>query len=206
MAAQRKALPGGTRERILHAARACLLDTGFAGLSTRRIAETAGVPLSQLHYHFGSKQQLVLALLEAENARRLQRQRAMYGGDAPLWKQWEQACDFLDDDLVSGYVRVLQEMIAAGWADAEVAGAVRRFLGGWYQLLADVARRSEERLGGLGPFTAEEVAALAGDVFIGVEGLLLLGFSEQEAPRRSALRKVGQLIRSLEEGDGDARV
>lgn len=194
-----------TYEQILAAARACLLDTGYSGLSTRRIAETAAVPLSQLHYHFGSKQRLVLALLDAENVRRLERQDAMYAADLPLWKQWEQACDFLDDDLTSGYVRVLQEMIAAGWADEEVAEAVRRFLGGWYELLADVARRSEERLGGLGPFTAEEVAALAGDVFIGAEALILLGFSEHDIPRRSALRKVGQLIRDLEQGAEYAR-
>ena len=46
-------------------------------------------------------------------------------GREPLWRQWERACDYLDDDLESGYVRVLQEMIAAGWSDAEVAAAVR---------------------------------------------------------------------------------
>ena len=32
------------------------------------------MPLSQLHYHFGSKQGLILALLEEENQRRLDRQ------------------------------------------------------------------------------------------------------------------------------------
>lgn len=196
----------GTREQILEAARECLLDTGYAGLSTRRIAETASVPLSQLHYHFGSKQGLVLALLNAENARRLERQDAMYAADLPLSKQWAQACDFLEEDLTSGYVRVLQEMVAAGWADGEVAEAVRRFLSSWYELLTDVAWRAGEQLGGLGPFTSEEIAALAGDVFIGAEALILLGFSEQDLPRRSALRKVGQLIHQLEQGAEDARL
>ena len=38
----------------------------------------------------------------------------MYAEDVPLWQRYEQACDFLEDDLESGYVRVLQEMIAAG--------------------------------------------------------------------------------------------
>ena len=51
-----------------------LLADGYAGLSTRKVAEEAGVPLSQLHYHFGSKQGLILALLEEENQRRLERQ------------------------------------------------------------------------------------------------------------------------------------
>lgn len=196
---------GRTAERILEAARVCLLDTGFARLSTRRIAEQAGLPLSQLHYHFGSKGRLVLAVLDAENARLLERQASMYGGQAPLWKQWEQACDFLDDDLRSGYVRVLQEMIAAGWSDTAVAEAVRRDLLGWYELLCDVGRRAADRFGGLGPFAPEEVAALAGNVFLGTEALILLGLDEEALPSRSALRKVGQIIRRLEEGDGDAR-
>ena len=68
-----------TRETILEAARRRLLEDGFARLSTRGVADAAGVPLSQLHYHFGSKQQLIFDLLEAENARRLARQTAMYG-------------------------------------------------------------------------------------------------------------------------------
>jgi AcrR family transcriptional regulator len=46
---------GETRERLLVAARSCLADEGYAGLSTRRVAARAGAPLSQIHYHFGSK-------------------------------------------------------------------------------------------------------------------------------------------------------
>jgi hypothetical protein len=32
----------------------------------------------------------------------------MYAGDEPLWRQWDRACDFLETDLESGYVRILQ--------------------------------------------------------------------------------------------------
>ncbi|HEY8557517.1 MAG TPA: TetR family transcriptional regulator, partial [Actinomycetes bacterium] len=49
-----------TRTLILDAARSRLLADGYAGLSTRKVAEEAGVPVSQLHYHFGSKQGLIL--------------------------------------------------------------------------------------------------------------------------------------------------
>ncbi|MDF2746576.1 MAG: hypothetical protein K0S98_860 [Propionibacteriaceae bacterium] len=62
---------------ILDAARSRLLADGYAGLSTRKVAEEAGVSVSQLHYHFGSKQGLILALLEEENQRRLERQTRM---------------------------------------------------------------------------------------------------------------------------------
>jgi AcrR family transcriptional regulator len=119
------------------------------------VAEEAGVPLSQLHYHFGSKQGLILALLDVENQRRLARQQRMYAEDAPLWQRYERACDFLEDDLDSGYIRVLQEMIAAGWSNKELGDAVRELMGGWFALLGDVAREAEQRYGPLGPFTPQ---------------------------------------------------
>jgi AcrR family transcriptional regulator len=191
-----------TRSRILEAARRRLLVDGFLGLSTRKVADEAEVPLSQLHYHFGSKGGLVLALFEEENKRRLDRQTRMYAEDAPLWQRYERACDFLEDDLESGYVRVLQEMIAAGWSNEQVGDAVRELVGGWFQLLVDVAREAEGRHGPLGPFTADEVAALITTSFIGSEALLLLGFDRQVMPIRSALRRIGVVIRALEEGAG----
>jgi AcrR family transcriptional regulator len=188
-----------TRLRILAAAKGALLDAGYAKLSTRGIAEAAGVPLSQIHYHFGSKQNLMLAVLNSENRQRLGRQTAMYEADLPLWKQWLQACDFFDDDLESGYVRVLLEMTAAGWSNPEIADAVSAEVGGWFDLLADVAQRASERFGSLSPFTPDEVAALAGLPFLGAEVLILLGFDDSKVAARSALRKVGELLRTLEE-------
>ena len=196
---------GATRSAILEAARERLLADGFGRLSTRGVAEAAGVPLSQLHYHFGSKQQLILDLLEAENTRRLARQTAMYGQDRPLWQRYEQACDFLEDDVESGYVRVLQEMIATGWSDPAIGARVRQLLQGWLDLVTDVAREAERSLGPIGPFTPEEIAALIGQAFMGGEAMLLLGFDRTQWPVRAALRRIGVAIRQLEErGAGDA--
>ena len=58
-----------TSTQIMEAARSCLLADGYANLSTRKVADQAGVPLSQIHYHFGGKQGMVLALLDHENRR-----------------------------------------------------------------------------------------------------------------------------------------
>jgi len=185
---------------LLEAAQRCLERHGVAGLSTRKVAEEAGMPLSQIHYHLGSKRGLLLALLAFQNEKLLARQEAMFAQPQPLWQRWMKACDYLEDDLSSGYVRVLQEMIAAGWADPEIAAEVRRNLRGWYRLLTEVAAEAAERLGGLGPLEPAEAAALAGHVFLGAEAIILLGVGEEEMPSRSALRKVGELLRALEAG------
>jgi len=191
-----------TRLRIIEAARTRLLADGYAGLSTRKVAEEAGVPLSQLHYHFGSKGGLITALFAGENNRLLERQTEMYAQDKPLWQRYEQACDFLEDDLESGYVRVLQEMLAAGWSNPEIGDVVRDLLSRWFVLLADVAREAERRFGALGPFTPEEIATLVANAFIGSEALLLLGFERPVMPIRSALRRIGVIIREREEAAG----
>ena len=187
-----------TRASILEAAKQALLDSGYSGLSTRKIAVAAGVPLSQIHYHFGSKQGLVLEVLEEENRKLLNRQKGMYASDMPLWKQWEQACDYLEDDLDSGYVRVLQELMAAGRSNPEIAVAVKTMLHNWYLLLAEVAERAADRIGGLGPFTSAEAGFVAGSPFLGAEAMILLGITEEEVPIRSALRKFGEVLRRLE--------
>jgi len=117
----------------------------------------------------------------------------------PLWKQWQQACDFFDEDLDSGYVRVLMEMTAAGWSNQEIADAVSAEIQGWFDLLAAVAQRAAERFGSLGPFTPQEVAALAGLPFLGAEAVILLGLDESKIAARPALRKIGELLRLAEE-------
>jgi AcrR family transcriptional regulator len=188
-----------TSTTLLEAAKSVLRQNGYAGLSTRDVAAAAGVPLSQIHYHFGSKQGMLLALFEYLNDQLLERQNAMFGDTTlTLSEQWDRACDYLDEDIASGYVRVVQELIAASWADPEVATVVRAGLIGWFDLIVDVVRRAEKTLGGLGPFTPEQAGAFAASAFIGAESLFLLGAEQQGAPLRQSLRRIGDLIRMAE--------
>jgi AcrR family transcriptional regulator len=188
-----------TKDRILDAGRHCLLDEGYAGLSTRRVAAEAGVPLSQIHYHFGGKEGMILALLEREDRRLIARQREMYGEEVALWKRYEQACDYLEEDLASGYVRVLQEMVAAGWSRPDIATTVLRILRGWLDVLEDVCREAEERLGPLGPLGPRELAMLVGLAFLGGEQVALLGEPGWRADVLRSLRSLADVIRAVEE-------
>jgi AcrR family transcriptional regulator len=188
-----------TSTTLLEAAKKVLRQNGYSGLSTRDVAAAAGVPLSQIHYHFGSKQEMILALFEYLNAQLLDRQQAMFGDPAlKISEQWDLACRYLDDDIASGYVRVLQELIAASWTDPAVAKVIRAGTMGWLDLITEVARRAERDFGGLGPFSPEEAAALAANAFIGAESLYLLGFEKKGSPVRQALRRIGDLIRIAE--------
>jgi AcrR family transcriptional regulator len=192
-----------TSTTILEAAKKVLRQSGQAGLSTREVAKAAGVPLSQIHYHFGSKLGLLLALFDYLNVQLLDRQNAMFRDTSlSLSQRWDKACDYLDEDIASGYVRVLQELIAASWSEPEVAKVVREGGMGWINLLTEVAQRAERELGGLGPFSALEAATLVANAFIGAESLYLLGAEKKGAPVRQALRRFGDLIRTAERDSG----
>ena len=192
-----------TSTSLLEAARKVLRNSGYAGLSTREVAAEAGVPLSQIHYHFGSKQNLVLQLFEYLNAQLLDRQNKLFGDKSlKLSEQWDRACDYLDEDIASGYVRVLQELIAVSWHDAEVAKVIRGGIMGWVDLITGLARAAEKQLGQLGPFSAEEIGAFAASLFIGGESLFLLGLEKKGSPVRASLRRVGDLIRIAESSPG----
>ena len=170
-----------------------LRQNGYAGLSTRDVAAAAGVPLSQIHYHFGSKQGLVLALFEYLNAQLLDRQNALFGETTlKLSEQWDRACDYLDDDIASGYVRVLQELTAASWADAEVAKVVRTGLLSWFDLIDGTRAQGGPAAWGARSVRAEEVAALIGCAFMGAESIYLLGVEKKGvagAPGAAARRR-----------------
>ena len=188
-----------TSATLLAAAKKVLRKSGYSALSTRDVAAAAGVPLSQIHYYFGSKEGLLLALFEYLNEELLDRQPAMFGNPAlKLSEQWDLACTYLDEDLASGYVRVLQELWAAGYSNPQIAKVVRAGILGWQELLTRVARESEARFGSFQNLAPEDVASLVSAAFIGGEAFILLGAETRELPIRKALRGVGELIRRLE--------
>lgn len=187
-----------TRLRILDAAREVLVERGYGGTSTRAVADQADVRLSLVHYHFGGKQALLVAVLQGENERLLERQRALYAGPGPLVEKWRTACQFLDHDIHSGYVRVLWELWAAGLADETLAAEWRAAMAGWRSLLESVFVAWAAELPIELPLSPRALATLLANLFEGIEIELLAGVGEHEAPHREVLDAIGALIEHAE--------
>ncbi len=188
-----------TRAEILRAAHEVLIENGFAGLSTRRVSDILAAPMSQIQYHFGSKEGMILALFEDMNARLVARQKELF--EAPgltVSEQWDKACEYLEEDIGAGYVRILQELISAGWSNPNIGAAVTKGLDVWQALLTQAAERAERELGSFAPFTAPEIASLVSVAYLGAESQILLGRDREDVPIRRALRRFGDVIRLLE--------
>jgi AcrR family transcriptional regulator len=195
---QRVARGDATRAQILEAARHILGERGYAATTNRAVAERAGVQLSLVHYHFGGKRRLLAAVLEDENERLLERQRALYSGPEPLAYKWRLACAYLREDIRSGYVRILWELWAAALADEELARRWREAMAGWRTLLESVVARWAVELGLDLPMSPQVLATLVVNIFEGAEVEILSGTAEEEAPHLAALEACAALIERVE--------
>lgn len=132
-----------TRSAILRAARDRLIEVGYANQNVRDIAQEAGVNHALIGYHFHGKQQLVLAVLDEANRQLLERQAQMYRGIASASKQWQEACDFYEEDLQSGFVCLLMELMGASFHDHELrAEFVPRILQ-WHRLMRPLRQEGQ---------------------------------------------------------------
>jgi hypothetical protein len=141
---------------------------------------------------------LLLEVLARENEQLLERQRALYAAPCSLSEKWRIACDLLDEDLETGYVRVLWELWSAGLADPELAAGWRDATAGWRDLLAAVFESWSEQHEVELPVRPRALASLVANLFQGIEIELLAGVSDADAPHREVLDALGALIERAE--------
>lgn len=187
-----------TRALILEAARRRLCEAGYARLNVRDIAHDAGVNHALISYYFRGKQQLVLAVLDDANKRLLERQTRMYSDTASAGEKWQQACDFYEDDLQSGFVRLLMELMGASFTDEALRSEFLPRLLAWHQLIEDAVAEFIQSSGLDLPVSPRAISAWIRWFWIGMEASMTLGITEEQGHQREALEAVAVLLRSVE--------
>jgi AcrR family transcriptional regulator len=195
-----------TKSKILDAAFQRLAREGYAALSMREIARDAGVNHALINYHFRSKDQLVVAVLDQANRRLLERQRRMYAAPAGLAQKWTEARRFYESDLASGFVRVQAELWAASLADPRLREKFIPRIQAWKKIVGDAVRDAVAMLQACGvnlppPYDAVVIATWISQFWIGMEFSDLLGDKREQRANRAALDAVQRLLEAL-----DARV
>lgn len=189
-----------TRSLILEAARRRLVEHGYATLNVRDIAADAGVNHALISYHFQGKQQLVLAVLDEANTRLLERQARMYDAPTSATQKWQQACAFYEEDLASGFVRLLMELMGASFHDEALRREFTPRLLAWKKLIeAAVEQFTGHNQLDL-PVSARAIAAWITFFWIGMEASMALGIEEAQGHQREALQAMGVLLAKVEGG------
>src|ERR671931_2000773 len=88
-------------DALLDAAERLLVDIGSSGITTRRLAEEAGVNHGLVHYYFGSIENVLVRTLERFTERLIARQRELYAADIPFIEKWRTAMRYLMSDDVT---------------------------------------------------------------------------------------------------------
>lgn len=191
-----------TRSRILAAAFHCLASKGYAALSVREIARDAGVNHALISYYFGTKERLVIAVLDEANQRLLRRQREMYAAPGGFARKWVQARRFYESDLASGFVRVQAELYAASLSNAELRQQFVPRVQAWKTVVLEAVRDALNTYRPRLPaaFDAEAIATLIAEFWLGMEFARLIGDDEEKARHGKALDAVEQLLIALESG------
>jgi AcrR family transcriptional regulator len=131
---------------LLDAAERLLLTLGHAGITTRRLAEEAGVNQGLVHYYFGSNESLLVRALERFTERLIVRQREMYEADAPFLEKWRTAMQYLLDDDAS-YEKIWLELQALAWNRPDLREHLARVNAEWRALLTEAFAQPHRELG-----------------------------------------------------------
>jgi AcrR family transcriptional regulator len=124
-------------QALLDAAERLLVEQGYGAITTRKLAERAGVNAGLVHYYFGSMEEVMAQVLERFTAGLIERQRAMYASDRPFIEKWRTAWSFQEEDLTSGYSKIWLELQAMAWNRSELRARVQHVNDEWRRVLTE---------------------------------------------------------------------
>lgn len=145
-AVRRRPGGAGAEEALLDAAERLLVEGGHARVTTRRLAEAAGVNHGLVHYYFGSLEGLLVRALERFTERLVARQRELYAADAPFVEKWRTAMRYLVDEDRT-YEKAWLELQALGWNDPAVRERLARVNEEWRAVLTEAFAEPHRELG-----------------------------------------------------------
>ena len=133
-------------EALLDAAERLLVEIGYARITTRRLAEEAGVNHGLVHYYFGSNENLLVHALERFTERLIARQRDLYAADTPFIEKWRTAMRYLVSEDVT-YEKVWLELQAMAWNHPELRERLARVNGEWRAVLTEAFAQARDEFG-----------------------------------------------------------
>jgi len=133
-------------EALLDAAERLLAGAGYAAVTTRRLAEEAGVNHGLVHYYFGSNENLLVHALERFTTRLIARQRELYAADLPFAEKWRTAMRYLMSQDVS-YQKIWLELQALAWNNADISERLARVNAEWRAVLTAAFDEPRRQLG-----------------------------------------------------------
>ncbi len=158
-----------TRERILEAALGALGEHGYAGTTGRVIAARGGFPMALIFYHFGTLDDLLLAVLDHTSAARLPLWQGALADVADVVTLLERMRELYEEDVASAHALAVRELVANGRFSERLAPALAARMEPWFALAEDVAGRVLAGSPVLGLLSPRELAVTTVALYLGLE-------------------------------------
>ncbi|MBV8462712.1 MAG: TetR/AcrR family transcriptional regulator [Acidimicrobiales bacterium] len=101
---------------LLDAAEQLLFEVGYAGVTTRAVAEEAGVNHGLVHYYFGSMEELLTQTLERFVDQMAGALDALYEDPTLSFaEKWRLGSQFWVEEPTKRFPKILMELLAMGW-------------------------------------------------------------------------------------------
>ena len=144
--AQKTPARSAAEEALLDAAERLLVEVGYGGITTRRLADEAGVNNGLVHYYFGSNENLLVRALERFTSRLIERQRELYAAEMPFVEKWRTAMRYLVDEDAT-YEKIWLELQALGWNDPALRARLALVNAEWRAVLTEAFAEPHRELG-----------------------------------------------------------
>jgi AcrR family transcriptional regulator len=101
---------------LLDAAEHLLYEVGYAGVTTRAVAESAGLKPGLVHYYFGSMEELLTQTLERFVDQLTEALEALYEDpNLTFAEKWRLGAQFWVNEPTARFPKILMELLAVGW-------------------------------------------------------------------------------------------
>lgn len=101
---------------LMDAAEQLLYEVGYAGVTTRRVAEVAGVKHGLVHYYFGSMEELLTQTLERFVDQLAALLEALYADPSLTFaEKWRVGAELWANEPTARFPKIMLELLAMGW-------------------------------------------------------------------------------------------
>lgn len=180
-----------TRERLMAAAAEMIAELGWGRVTTRAVAERAGLPHGTVSYHFRGKQEMLTdAALHAF-------QQAVPADNFAALDTVDGLIDLITAELDSARIgdpmlsRLMLETMREAERDIELRERMATLMGRYRQLMVDTVRADQQRGAVIDTASAEALATLLGAVG---DGLLLHALLDPDLDITASLQALQRML------------
>jgi AcrR family transcriptional regulator len=133
-----------TRQRIIRAAWGVIAERGLAALTTRLVAKEAGISHGMCHYHFGNKDDLILAVVDHARHYWIAPMEALVAGPGTARERLDAVVRWMAEPATWEVMRVHLQLVSQSEYSEPLRARMAEEYGRWQAAYIELFRQLEQ--------------------------------------------------------------